>query len=154
MSGAKLADVISNLANGDITVQVDDNTQSDQSDQGQGGSQSPEEAAAVEKATADKAAKEKAAKDQNDAVKHNIALTAAIQDMEALKNKCDEYKTLARATEITAEQNKHSKPMIKRSIGYTIHMIIDLFLFKIFSYYFYFEIFTLICFCYLFLYIF
>ena len=64
MSGANLADVISNLANGEITVQADDNTQLDQSDQGQGGSQSPEEAAAVEKATADKAAKEKAAKDQ------------------------------------------------------------------------------------------
>lgn len=40
-----------------------------------------------------------------------------IEDISSLKRRCTEYKDLARATEITAEQNKHSKPVVKRSIG-------------------------------------
>ena len=116
MSAAKLTDVISNLANGNISVQADHSAS--QNDHGEGTSQSPEVAAAAEKA----------AKDNSE--KRDIALSAAIQDMESLRSKCDEYKTLARATEISAEQNKHSKPMIKRSIGYTIHMIFIFFIYK------------------------
>ena len=44
--------------------------------------------------------------------------------MTLIQEKCEEYRKLARATEIAAEQNKHSKPIVKRSIGYTYDIII------------------------------
>ena len=47
-----------------------------------------------------------------------------VLNMTLIQEKCEEYCKLARATEIAAEQNKHSKPIVKRSIGYTYDIII------------------------------
>lgn len=55
MSAAKLTDVISNLANGNISVQTDHSAS--QNDHGEGTSHSPEVAAAAEKAAKDNSKK-------------------------------------------------------------------------------------------------
>ena len=106
-----LAEIISNLAPG--SAQGSSVNGGDQGDSQTEGPLNAEEAAQRAKEL-----EEKESRRQRD-----IQHAGAIADIGILKAKCEEYKELARTTEISAEQNKHSKPMIKRSIGYTLHMI-------------------------------